>query len=71
MAEKLIGEQPVSFGARLAASQSFAALFRDGMKLVEETACYLDRFRPQGFGNGSSAAPRSPTRPKASASPHG
>jgi regulator of CtrA degradation len=42
MAEKLIGEQPVSFGARLASSQSFSALFRDGMKLVEETASYLD-----------------------------
>ena len=42
MAEKLIGEQPVSFGARLAASQTFAGLFRDGMKLVEETASYLD-----------------------------
>jgi regulator of CtrA degradation len=42
MAEKLFGEQPVSFGARLAASQSFSALFRDGMKLVEETASYLD-----------------------------
>jgi len=43
MAEKLFGEQqPVSFGARLAASQSFAALFRSGMKLVEETASYLD-----------------------------
>ena len=42
MAEKRFGEQPVSFGARLAASQSFAALFRDGMKLVEETASYLD-----------------------------
>ena len=42
MAEKLVGEQPVSFGARLASSQSFAALFRDGMKLVEETASYLD-----------------------------
>ncbi len=42
MAEKLLGEQPVSFGARLAASQSFSALFRDGMKLVEETASYLD-----------------------------
>src|SRR5215468_2225976 len=42
MAEKLIGEQPVSFGARLAASQSFSALFRDGMKLAEETASYLD-----------------------------
>ena len=42
MAEKSVGEQPVSFGARLAASQSFSALFRDGMKLVEETASYLD-----------------------------
>ncbi|HUI95015.1 MAG TPA: DUF1465 family protein [Xanthobacteraceae bacterium] len=42
MAEKLFGEQPVSFGARLAASPSFSALFRDGMKLVEETASYLD-----------------------------
>jgi regulator of CtrA degradation len=42
MAEKLSGEQPVSFGARLAASQSFSALFREGMKLVEETASYLD-----------------------------
>src|ERR1700726_4010864 len=42
MAEKLFGEQPVSFGARLAASQSFSGLFRDGMKLVEETASYLD-----------------------------
>src|ERR1700757_4627902 len=42
MAEKLVGELPVSFGARLAASPSFAGLFRDGMKLVEETASYLD-----------------------------
>src|SRR5712672_2024600 len=42
MAEKLVGEQPVSFGGRLASSQSFATLFRDGMKLVEETASYLD-----------------------------
>src|SRR6202023_2610272 len=42
MAEKQVGEQPVSFGARLAASQSFSALFREGMKLVEETASYLD-----------------------------
>src|SRR6266705_513163 len=42
MAEKLVGEQPVSFGARLAASSSFSGLFRDGMKLVEETASYLD-----------------------------
>src|SRR6266852_3965471 len=42
MAEKWAGGQPLSFGARLAASQSFAVLFRDGMKLVEETAAYLD-----------------------------
>jgi len=33
---------PVSFGERLASSQAFAALFRDGMGLVEETASYLD-----------------------------
>ena len=33
---------PVSFGARLANSDAFAALFRDGMALVEETASYLD-----------------------------
>ena len=32
----------VSFGERLAGSQAFAALFRDGMALVEETAAYLD-----------------------------
>jgi len=42
MSEKPAGEQPVSFGARLAASQTFAVLFREGMKLVEETASYLD-----------------------------
>jgi regulator of CtrA degradation len=34
--------EPVSFGARLANSQVFANLFRDGMALVEETATYLD-----------------------------
>jgi len=32
----------VSFSERLANSQAFAALFRDGMALVEETATYLD-----------------------------
>ena len=43
MAEKSVNElQPVSFGARLANSQVFADLFRDGMALVEETASYLD-----------------------------
>lgn len=34
--------EPVPFGERLASSQSFAALFREGMSLVEETAGYLD-----------------------------
>ena len=33
---------PVSFGARLAASHTFTVLFREGMALVEETASYLD-----------------------------
>src|SRR4051794_1211214 len=32
----------VSFGARLAGSQTFSLLFREGMSLVEETATYLD-----------------------------
>jgi regulator of CtrA degradation len=43
MSEKSSREvQPVSFGERLANSQAFADLFRDGMALVEETATYLD-----------------------------
>jgi regulator of CtrA degradation len=33
---------PIAFGEKLAASQAFSALFRDGMSLVEETAAYLD-----------------------------
>ena len=33
---------PVSFGERLAGSQAFSSLFREGMALVEETAGYLD-----------------------------
>src|SRR6202795_2925275 len=32
----------VSFSERLANSQVFGTLFRDGMALVEETASYLD-----------------------------
>ncbi len=39
--EKAVGETVV-FGERLAASQTFSALFREGMALVEETAAYLD-----------------------------
>jgi len=32
----------VSFAAKIAASEAFKALFREGMTLVEETAAYLD-----------------------------
>src|SRR6202795_4529786 len=43
MSEKrLIEANAVSFSERLANSQVFATLFRDGMALVEETASYLD-----------------------------
>ncbi len=43
MSEQIVTEvAPVSFGERLANSQYFADLFRDGMALVEETAAYLD-----------------------------
>jgi regulator of CtrA degradation len=43
MSEQLVTEtEPVCFGERLAGSQAFADLFRDGMALVEETASYLD-----------------------------
>jgi regulator of CtrA degradation len=36
------GAVPVSFSERLAGSQAFAILFKEGMALVEETASYLD-----------------------------
>jgi len=42
MSDKPAEAGPVSFGAKLAGSQAFAGLFRDGMALVEETAAYLD-----------------------------
>ena len=43
MSEKRASEAgAVSFSERLASSQVFATLFRDGMALVEETATYLD-----------------------------
>jgi regulator of CtrA degradation len=43
MSEKRASEaNAVSFSERLANSQVFATLFRDGMALVEETASYLD-----------------------------
>ena len=43
MSDKSANEaEPVSFGEKLAGSQAFSLLFRDGMALVEETAGYLD-----------------------------
>ena len=43
MSDKRMSEAgAVSFSERLASSQLFATLFRDGMALVEETASYLD-----------------------------
>ena len=43
MSEKRMMEAgAVSFSERLAGSQVFATLFREGMALVEETASYLD-----------------------------
>jgi regulator of CtrA degradation len=41
MSQKSAGETVV-FGEKLATSQAFSALFREGMALVEETAAYLD-----------------------------
>jgi regulator of CtrA degradation len=43
MSEKSFQDSgPVSFKEKLASSQAFSALFREGMTLVEETAAYLD-----------------------------
>jgi regulator of CtrA degradation len=43
MSDKTASEaDPISFGAKLASSQAFSLLFREGMALVEETATYLD-----------------------------
>src|ERR1700750_2031759 len=36
------GTGPVLFSEKLASSQAFADLFKEGMALVEETASYLD-----------------------------
>jgi regulator of CtrA degradation len=41
MSERSI-QEPVSFKEKLAGSQAFSSLFKDGMALVEETAAYLD-----------------------------
>jgi regulator of CtrA degradation len=54
MSEELVDVmRPVLFGEKLAASQNFSQLFRDGMRLVEETAAYLDgpgRQESKGLG---------------------
>ena len=42
MADNQAEAHPVPFGERLAGSQAFSGLFREGMALVEETAAYLD-----------------------------
>ena len=34
--------EPIAFGRRLAGSEAFRAMFKEGMALVEETAAYLD-----------------------------
>src|SRR5437016_3326736 len=49
MADNQAEAEPVRFGQRLAGSQAFSGLFREGMALVEETAAYLD-----GPGRGES-----------------
>jgi regulator of CtrA degradation len=58
MSEELVNAmRPVLFGEKLAASQNFSQLFRDGMRLVEETAAYLDGpGRKESKGLGRSAA---------------
>jgi regulator of CtrA degradation len=40
--KRTVEASTVSFSERVASSQVFATLFRDGMALVEETASYLD-----------------------------
>jgi regulator of CtrA degradation len=42
MERKNPDEAPVSFAQRLAASDAFKSMFREGMTLVEEAAAYLD-----------------------------
>ncbi|HMN73660.1 MAG TPA: DUF1465 family protein [Rhodoblastus sp.] len=37
-----LGQEPVSFVERLAGSEAFKSLFKEGMNLVEEAAAYLD-----------------------------
>ncbi len=55
MSRKTGHQEPISFGHAYAQSETFRALFKDGMTLVEETANYLD-------GEGRAAA-KTLTRP--------
>ncbi|HSM40107.1 MAG TPA: DUF1465 family protein [Afifellaceae bacterium] len=55
MSRKTGHKEPISFGHAYAQSETFRALFKDGMTLVEETANYLD-------GEGRAAA-KTLTRP--------
>ena len=55
----------VSFSERLANSQVFATLFRDGMALVEETASYLDGTGRHGIQEARTQRRAWSTRPKA------
>jgi regulator of CtrA degradation len=50
---------PIYFGRRLAGSDAFKAMFREGMALVEETANYLDgegRRESKNLGRGGTLA---------------
>jgi regulator of CtrA degradation len=50
---------PIFFGRRLAGSDAFKTMFREGMALVEETATYLDgdgREQSRGLGRAGSLA---------------
>ena len=38
----MVGEETIRFGDKLAGSENFKVMFREGMALVEETAAYLD-----------------------------
>lgn len=57
--EKVSSRQPIVFGKRLAGSQVFKGMFREGMTLVEETANYLDgdgRTESRGLSRAGSLA---------------
>lgn len=58
-AEPKAGEVAIAFAERFAQSETFRALFREGMALVEETAAYLDgegRKESRSLGRNASLA---------------